>query len=252
MKISPEWEQRMDALPQGIFFTSIILVFVVLALFLALLYHQHELTLFALTLLVLAVGLKLWSRFSTRHLAYRLMVDKRKVFPGEKIDFRVVIENNKLLPVLVETSLLLPRSLLPEDRELLIRERSGVLWHQTVSFRRELCPTRRGVYKSGAPRLITGDFFGFFPRPTAEEDQVDILVFPRLVSIRPFPFLNRIMLGKKAHSSPIQDPIRILGTRDYRSFSSARDIHWKATARHCKLQEKIFEATEQGKTVNFP
>jgi uncharacterized protein (DUF58 family) len=245
MKISPEWEERMDALPQGIFFTSIILVFVALALFLALLYHQFELTLFALTLLVLALGLKLWSRFSTRHLIYRLAVDKQKVFPGEKIDFRVVIENNKLLPVLVETRLLLPRSLVPDDREHLVRERSGALWHQTISFRRELRPSRRGVYRSGAPRLITGDFFGFFPRPTPEEHQIDILVFPRPIRIRNVPVLNRIMFGKKGDSSPIRDPIRILGTRDYRSFSSAREIHWKATARHHKLQEKIFEVTEQ-------
>ena len=235
----------MDALPQGIFFTSIVLVFVALALFLALLYHQFELTLFALTLLVLALGLKLWSRFSTRRLTYRLTVDKRKVFPGEKIDFRVVIENNKLLPVLVETRLFLPRSLVPDDREHLIRERSGALWHQKISFHRELRPSRRGVYSSGAPRLITGDFFGFFPRPTSEAHQVDILVFPRPVLIGEFPVPNRIMFGKKGDSSPIQDPIRILGTRDYRSFSSARDIHWKATARHHKLQEKIFEVTEQ-------
>ena len=237
----------MDALPQGIFFTSIVLAFVALALFLALLYHQFELTLFALTLLVLAIGLKLWSRFSTRHLTYRLTLDKQKVFPGEKIEFRVVIENNKLLPVLVETRILLPRNLVPEDREHRIRERSGVLWHQKISFRRELCPARRGVYRSGAPRLITGDFFGFFPRPTSEEHQVDILVFPRPIPIKNFPIPNRIMFGKKGHSSPIQDPIRILGTRDYRSFSSARDIHWKATARHHKLQEKIFEVTEQEK-----
>ncbi len=241
----------MDALPRGIFFTTFVLVFVAVALFLALLYRQFELTLFALTLMALALGLRLWSRFSTRHLTYRLTVDKGKVFPGEEIDLRLVIENNKLLPVLVETRILLPGSLLPEDRELLVRERSGVLWHQKVSFGRVLRPARRGVYQSGASRLITGDFFGFFPKPLAQKRQIDILVFPRLVTIRPFPFLNRIMFGKKADSSPIQDPIRILGTRDYRSFSPARDIHWKATARHNKLQEKIFEVTEQEKLLIF-
>jgi uncharacterized protein (DUF58 family) len=249
MKISPEWEERIDALPRGIFFTTFVLAFVTLALFLALLYRQIELTLFALTLMGLAFGLRIWSRFSTRHLTFRLTVDKGKVFPGEEIDLRLIVENNKFLPVLVETRLLLPASLLPEDRELLIRERSGLLWHQKVSFGRVLRPARRGVYQSGAYRLITGDFFGFFPKPLTEERRVDILVFPRLVPVRSFPFPNRIMFGKKAHLSPIQDPIRILGTRDYRSFSPARNIHWKATARHDKLQEKIFEVTEQEKLL---
>jgi len=241
----------MDALPRGIFFTSVILAFVALSLFLALLYRQFELTLFSLTLVVLAVGLKLWSRFSTRHLTYRLTLDKQKVFPGEEIDFRVVIENNKFLPVLAETWLLIPQSLLPGNGEDRIKERCGLLWQQTASFHRALCPARRGVYKSGAARLITGDFFGFFPRPTADAHQAEILVFPRLIPLRPFSVLNRIMFGKKAETSPIQDPIRILGTRDYRSFSPARDIHWKATAHHHKLQEKIFEVTEQEKLLIF-
>jgi len=249
MKISPEWEYKLDTLPQGIFFTSFVLAFVALALFLALLYRQTDLTLFALTLLVLAIGLKFWSRLSTNGLEYRLSIDKRKVFPGEKVNFHITVSNNKLLPVLVDIRLLLPRGLVSENRDSLIREQSGILWYQTIFFHRELSPLRRGLYKSGTPRLIAGDFFGFFPRPTPERQEIEILVFPRLVPVKPFPVLKRIMFGKKADSSPIHDPIHILGTRDYRSFSSARNIHWKATARHHKLQEKIFEVTEQEKLI---
>jgi uncharacterized protein (DUF58 family) len=247
MKINSEWEHKLDALPQGIFFTWFVLAFVVLALFLALVYKQFDLTLFSLTLIVLAIGLKLWSRISPNDLKYRLKIDKQKVFPGEEIVFSVTTENNKFLPVLVEIRLLLPASLASGNEDLLIREHCGILWHQKISFHRKLFPTRRGIYKSGTPRLITGDFFGFFPRPTEEKHEVDILVFPRPTPVKPFPILNRILFGKRADSSPIQDPIHILGTRDYQCFSPAGNIHWKATARHQKLQEKIFEVTEQEK-----
>ena len=94
MKISSEWEHKLDALPQGIFFTWFVLAFVALSLFLALVYQQFDLTLFALTLIVLAIGLKLWSRISPNGLKYRLNIDKQKVFPGEEIDFSVTTENN--------------------------------------------------------------------------------------------------------------------------------------------------------------
>ncbi len=247
MKISPEWEPRIEALPQGIFFTLFVLFFVALALFLALLFRQFELTLFALTLLFLAVGLKIWSRSSTKNLSVLLSVDKPRVFPDEKIDLRLMVENGKLLPVFVQIRMLLPESLAGDKENLAIKRQCGVLWYQKIRFHQGLSPTRRGVFNCGTPQLITGDFFGFFPRPVRTQESIDILVFPRLIGVKPFPILNRMLFGKKADSSPITDPIHILGTRDYRAFSSSRNIHWKATARYQKLQEKIFEVSEQEK-----
>ncbi len=247
MKIAPEWEQTLDDLPKGIFFTYFVLAFMLLAFFLALLYRQMDLALFVLIIIVMAILRKVWSSFSPRGLGYGVVLDKQKVFPGEKIDFRVIIKNNKFLPVLVKIRLSLPQTLVSGNRDGLMKEQKGILWHQRLSFHRELSPQRRGFYRTGSPRLITGDFFGFFPRQTPVKQEVDVLVFPRLIPIKPFPILNRIMFGKNANASPIHDPIYILGTRDYRSFSSARNIHWKATARLHKLQEKIFEVTEQEK-----
>jgi uncharacterized protein (DUF58 family) len=47
----------------------------------------------------------------------------------------------------------------------------------------------------------------------------------------------------------VQDPIYLLGTRDYRAGRPARFIHWKASARHHRLQEKIFDPSEQEKVL---
>ena len=247
MKINPEWEQNPDTFSNGIFFTVFCLAFMALALFFALLRHQTALTLFALMVIIMGVGLRLWSSFSTHGLTYRVQIDKRKVFPGEKIDFKLTIENHKFLPVLVKIRLNLPRSLVSGNGDLRLSEDRGILWHQKIFFHRALTPAKRGLYRTGSAQLITGDFFGFFPRPTREQQEVDILVFPRLITLKPFPILKRILFGKQAKVSPIHDPIHILGTRDYQSFSPACNIHWKATARHHKLQEKIFEVTEQEK-----
>jgi hypothetical protein len=48
---------------------------------------------------------------------------------------------------------------------------------------------------------------------------------------------------------PIQDPIYIIGTRDYQHGRPARHIYWKASARHNRLQEKVFEPSEQKKVL---
>jgi hypothetical protein len=249
MNSKTTWHQDLDSLPRGIFFAPFIQLFVVISLFLSLLYGPVDLTVFSLTLVLLAAGLKVWSSFSTRSLYYRVAIDKRRVFPGECIDFKVSIENRKMLPVLVKIRLAFDPSLVSDNRELMIREDSGALWYQTISFHHELKPVKRGVFITGSPRLITGDLFGFFPKTTREKQETAIMVYPRLIPLKPIPVINRIMFGKSSFISPVCDPVFILGTRDYRAFSSAKHIHWKASARHNKLQEKVFEATEQEKLL---
>jgi hypothetical protein len=57
------------------------------------------------------------------------------------------------------------------------------------------------------------------------------------------------LFGVPGAKSPVQDPIYILGTRDYQPSRPSRHIHWKASARHLRLQEKIFEPSEQDKIL---
>jgi uncharacterized protein (DUF58 family) len=47
----------------------------------------------------------------------------------------------------------------------------------------------------------------------------------------------------------VNDPAYILGTTDYHYGRPAKHIHWKASARHNKLQEKVFEPTQQEKVL---
>ncbi len=59
----------------------------------------------------------------------------------------------------------------------------------------------------------------------------------------------RELFGVPGVKSPVKDPVYILGTRDYQPSGPSRHIHWKASARHLKLQEKVFEPSEQEKVL---
>jgi uncharacterized protein (DUF58 family) len=48
-----------------------------------------------------------------------------------------------------------------------------------------------------------------------------------------------------------EDPIRVMGVRDYSPHDSRRRIHWKASARHQNLQVKVFEPTTTLKVALF-
>jgi uncharacterized protein (DUF58 family) len=97
--------------------------------------------------------------------------------------------------------------------------------------------------------MEAGDLFGFFPREKRIAGDIDVIVYPRLVPLKPLSLPSRDFFGLPGAKSPVQDPIYILGTKDYQHGRPARHIHWKASARQNRLQEKVFEPSQQKKVL---
>jgi uncharacterized protein (DUF58 family) len=139
--------------------------------------------------------------------------------------------------------------LAPPSKEISFASNCGLLWYQQTRFNYRLLARSRGVYRVGAAHIKVGDIFGFFPREKRTADDTEIIVYPKLVPLKPISLPNRDIFGLAGARSPVQDPIYILGTRDYQHGRPARHIHWKASARHNRLQEKVFEPSEQEKVL---
>ena len=96
------------------------------------------------------------------------------------------------------------------------------------------CTLSHPVYPDPPPRIRTGDLLGFFEKEKSVLDATHIIVYPRLVSLKPVAIRRRDLFGMPGAKSPVLD---------------SRHIHWKASARHLRLQEKIFEPSEQEKVL---
>jgi uncharacterized protein (DUF58 family) len=203
----------------------------------------------ALLVLGITIGTKLWSRISLSGIKCSSMVDKHKLFPGESLALHVSAENTKFLPVWLQMSMHVEGALDPSSGEKSFTNDCGLLWYQQARFNWKLVARRRGVYRVGQVHMKVGDIFGFFPREKRTEGDIHFIVYPRLVPLKPFSLPSRDFFGLPGAKSPVQDPIYILGTRDYQHGRPARHIHWKASARHNRLQEKIFEPSEQEKVL---
>jgi uncharacterized protein (DUF58 family) len=235
--------------PASIFPIFPVQIFMLLFLFLALLYDVGELTLFSLIILTMSLGSYLWSRISLNHVRCNIKPNRLRLFPDEtlKIEFRAI--NSKFLPVLFGIDLFAPRAIAGTDTGQWIGEKTGLLWYQQTVFFSELRPNKRGVYDLGPPTLRGGDLFGFFYREKVAAEQLEIVVYPRIVSTRPILIPKKDFYGVPGTRSPVEDPIYVFGTRDYQPGRPARGIHWKASARHDRLQEKLCEPTEQEKVL---
>jgi uncharacterized protein (DUF58 family) len=241
--------ENMERPLPSVFIVPLTEFMVGICLFIALLYGQRELTLLALLVLGVTMGTRLWSRLSLSGITCASMVDKQKLFPDESFVLRVSAENAKFLPVWLQISVPFEDKFDPATGEMRFSCECGLLWYQQVRFKRELVARRRGVYRVGPPRMRVGDLLGFFPKEKPAAGDLHVIVYPRLVPLRSFPLPSRDFFGVPGAKTPVQDPIYILGTRDYQLGRPARHIHWKASARHNRLQEKVFEPSEQKKVL---
>jgi len=241
-------EAQEGRLP-SLFITLPIQIIVASLLFIALLVAQRNLAILTLIVLGLTIGTRLWSRMSLSGVTCHAAVDRGRVFPGETLHLQLEAVNAKFLPVWVQMQMNPHGSFQPVAGDENFTRESGLLWYERVCFPWALVAQRRGVHPIGLYSFRVGDLLGFYPREKEAEEAPPVIVYPRLVPLKPLSLPRRDFFGIPGAESPVQDPIYILGTREYQHWRPARFIHWKASARHSRLQEKVFEPTEQEKVL---
>jgi uncharacterized protein (DUF58 family) len=194
-------------------------------------------------------GTKLWAVISLSGIRCHSSVDKQRAFPDEKLVLRMSAENHKFLPVRLQVNVPVGGLLSSSSSDRTLTKETRLLWYQRANLQWELTVHRRGVHQIGPSRLLAGDLFAFFSKEKKAEESHSIIVYPRLVSLKSFSFPRRVFFGVPGARSPVQDPIYILGTRDYQHGQPAKYVHWKASARHHRLQQKVFEPTEKEKIL---
>ena len=233
----------------SLFATSVILFFVGIFFFIALLTGQRDLIILSLLVFAMTGGLKLWTRFSPARLRCTLALEKNKVFAGDTLLLKAHAENNKFLPVWLEVEVPVDGSSYSLPSETPLAGQGSLLWYQMTGFQWEFTAATRGVREIGPLTILTGDLFGFFQKEREVGETMQAIVYPKLVPLGPLSLPRRDFFGVPGGESPVDDPVYILGTTDYQNGRPAKYIHWKASARHHRLQEKVFESTEQKKIL---
>jgi len=207
-----------------------------------------------LGLVLSAAGLsRLWSRYSLVGVSCERWLSERRIFPGESVELRLRLVNRKILPLpWVQIDDEIPGDFTP-DVSLAPGSKPGfgylskaaaLLWYTSASWKQRLCGSRRGYYPLGPIVLTSGDIFGFYPRSTTEPLIDHIIIYPRIFPLAQLGIPPLYPVGETTAERRIfEDPVRVIGVRDYSPHDSLRRVHWKASARHQRLQVKVFEPT---------
>ena len=230
-----------------IFIAPPIVVLAFAFLFISLLTSQVQMTVMILLVLGLIGLTKLWSCYGFSNMVVESKPDKIRVFPNEHIRVEILVQNNKVLPVWISAGVRTDETgLASETRD---PETGFLLWFQEMRFVFDFLALKRGCYPLGLAHITVSDLFRFFPRQRIQKDETDIMVFPKVFPVSPFFLPEHGFFGVPGARSPVKDPVYILGTRDYQSFTPVRHIHWKASARQAKLMEKVCEPSVQEKIL---
>lgn len=210
--------------------------------------------LFIAGLLIFAVTFvpELWYRFCLHELLMERQPSPHRAVFGDVVDLRLVIENRKPLPLpwmelvdeypelLPVLDLRLGPSAKPE-RALLTAILP--LWaYQRVRRTYRVLAAARGAHQFGPVRLRISDPFGILTREAEVPLPATLLVHPLIAPLERFGLPPNAPFGeRKARRRVLDDPLRVVGTREYVPGDEPRRIHWKATARTGTLQSKVYE-----------
>jgi len=213
-----------------------------LLLFIRLLLELNNLIYLSVLALVMINGARIWCRLSLRKVSARMELDRSKVFPGESITMYGEVSGSGLLPAWLQLDVPLPEGILPAEGDVLYTQ-NGLLWREKLTWSWHLSARKRGCYNVGPLNLCGSDLLGFFQQNKEIEFSSHITVFPRIISLNPLPAPLEEFFGKHGANIPVVDTVYPIATRDYQPGRPARHIHWKASLRHNKLQERVFEPT---------
>ncbi|MCL4858328.1 MAG: DUF58 domain-containing protein [Caldilineaceae bacterium] len=212
--------------------------------------RNELLFLISILLGLVAAAAQLWARYCLQGVTYQRRFGSTRLYLGEETEFAIEIVNAKPLPLpWLRADDAVPGGLHVATQQ--VEERPGgrhlvsvlsLRWYERVTRRYRLQALRRGAWTFDAAHLRSGDIFGFNIQRATVEAADTVLVYPRIVPVTALGLTARHPLGD--YRSPrrvIEDPLRMMGVRDYAQGDNFRHIHWKATARRQGLQTKVFE-----------
>ena len=202
-------------------------------------------------------------RVALRGVGYRRRFNETRLFLGETLTISCTANNHGRLPLI---SLYIydgaPRGFCKTTDDDTIAFRAGgrlsfshlmaLLPGEQASRRVTLQPARRGYYVFGDVEMRAADLLGMFEVDGIAELHDTLIVYPRIFPLEELGIPTREPYGAlQAMRGLIDDPVRIIGARDYEYGDSFRKIHWKATAHRGSLQTRVLEYTSDPTVILF-
>jgi hypothetical protein len=244
-----QWRKEFDFPPSFGFFIGTTVTLLIASIYLE--------ALFFIGIVALAIGLTsgYYVRYITNNIFLMNTRSTIRMFPDDEDMFLLTIKNTGKLPVFAsKLTFFCENNISVLDIQDLSNGRYKdsycfpltIMPNQTRQYRLKVKANKRGPARVSEIKLELKDILGMI-RGVLYFDPVfktDFIVYPTLAPVKRIERLVQIQQGDRPQAySYFQDPTLTVGTRDYISGDSFKQIHWKASARLPEIQTKILEKT---------
>lgn len=217
--------------------------------------QQVSLFMVGAVLLATAGISRLWERYCLSRIEYSRTIAPARAFPGEAVELHITLVNRKPLPLAwLEVEDEVPDGIaFSGDVQLTSSFKTGrrllghllaLRWYERVIRTYRFTAPPRGYYSFGPLTMRSGDLFGLFSTERTQPAEDHLIVYPEVRPMAALGLPPRFLIGDmRLKRSLVQDPMRMVGVREYTPGDSIRQVHWRATARAQRLQVKQLEAT---------
>ena len=217
------------------------------------------LTLVAALALMLSASLLLWQRYCLSGVSYARRLGADRAFFGDTVALTIELTNLKPLPLTwLQVTDPVPHGLRVEAGGTAAADAANavdvhappkpltvllaMLPYQRVARRMRVHCGRRGDHVFGPAALESGDYLGALSNRATRPATDRLIVYPKIFPVQLAGLPSQQLLGRTAvRRHMLADPVRTMGTREYRPGDSYRAIDWRASARRDAIMVRVFE-----------
>jgi len=190
-----------------------------------------------LFLLIITESAWWWSKLGLKKLTVTRELTPRRLFPGEKANLHIKINNNKMLPIIIQYKQKLPQELSQD-----ITKTVALKGYASKRETSEIPGLKRGYYPLPELEINSRDGLGLYYSQFILRESEELFIYPEIVPLEGLGIKAADLIGERADRRPIlPDPLRVAGLRDYTPEMPARLIHWKASINKDHLLAKLLE-----------
>jgi len=204
-----------------------------------------------------------WDLWSVKKVQYKRYFDKNKAFEGDVLTLTTEIINKKLLPLpWIEVVTHIPDSIVFDNQKVksirYTRKKLYSIITSLFSFQRvrktdTFKCIRRGYYNFNDDiKIITGDYFGMSNGKLILKHPIELTIYPKVQPLETLIIPYKRPQGEISVKRWIlEDPMQIVGVRQYTNRDSFNSIDWKATAKLNSLHVKKYDFTAEPSVTVF-
>ncbi|MGM0409952.1 MAG: DUF58 domain-containing protein [Bacillota bacterium] len=217
-------------------------------------FARHYLLFFSSIIFILLIYLaRFWNKEIFTKFNVKRNLNRKHVVIGEKLNYKVEVENNKIMPVLgIVVKDRVSKGIkfinqnfeekVPGNNFNIFQDVFSLRWYEKIKRSYDIIPEKRGYYSFGKGNIFYSGIFGLYKNQYRDQNYAELIVYPKILDAKNLDVDLKHIFGTTAAEGWIhKDPLNSVGVRPYESTDSIKKINWKATARHASLESNIYK-----------